>query len=507
MNKPYPTKTQPHIPSHWTSERILNRTLQTIAPLPSQEGYARALASIFSMHIHRNELIDDGLSPDELPAPSAIVVAPTGQGKTYLLRKMAEALELNVITVDCSTLVAEGFKGASLSERLVGAKEAAKSRESFERSILLLDEVDKLAKQTSIGNGMTNLLQLFNGSTLALATSGGKSEQINTSRFTVLLGGAFEGLDEIIQNRVCPKPKIGFGSEPVKDKLSKAELMQQATVEDLVKFGLMRELLGRIGTILSIPPLGTEDYRQLLNAETGSLRKRYHNYLSNLYGVSFEITERGVEAIAQKCMAAATGARAVNPIVNDLMRGAIEAAEAESTICKITLDADEDGCCLHYEHGPRSYAFRSLDRVEKPDELPWHPVKANNLPALTRKLCRYYRNAGGNPEHLPQLEAFLNCTLMYLFAKTRPDERTFESLEKLARVVHRSNPKSPYDIIMGDACYLLTPEYKAFDKLYDSWMQRHLVSALQTIMGYIQEKHGVCCVRLEAKHLPPQRIR
>lgn len=79
-----------------TTESIYQMTLQHVAPLPSQAAYAHNLASIFSMHIHRNELIDNGLSPDELPAPSALVVAPTGQGKTFLVRKMAECLNLHV---------------------------------------------------------------------------------------------------------------------------------------------------------------------------------------------------------------------------------------------------------------------------------------------------------------------------------------------------------------------------------------------------------------------------
>ena len=486
----------------WTSEKILKQTLQHVAPLPSQESYARSLASIFAMHIHRNDLIDDGLSPDELPTPSAIVVAPTGQGKTYLLRKMAECLDLNIITVDCSTLVAEGFKGASLSERLVGAKEAATSRDSFERSILFLDEVDKLAKQTSIGNGMTNLLQLFNGSTLALSTNGGKSEQINISRFTVLLGGAFEGLENIIQNRVSPKPKIGFGSEPAQNKLSTAELMQQATIEDLAKFGLMREFLGRIGTILSIPPLGKEDFRQLLNAESGSLRRRYHNYLSHLYGVDLEISSSCVNVVAEKCMAASTGARAANPLVDHWMRQAISAVEEDCSICKVVLDANEEDCFLRYEHGERSYAYRSPVREQSLDKMQWYTVEAADTKELTKKLCRYYRNAGGKLDTLPELEAFLDCTLMYLHTKVRPGEFCYESLEKLARATYRSNKKSPYDIIMGDANYLSTPEYELFDRNYTPWTRQHLTNALRVIMAHLQEKRGACRVRFDVPRMP-----
>ena len=115
------------------------------------------LAMILAMHINRNLLMDDGYTPDDLPAPSAIIVAPTGQGKTFLLRKMVKALELNLITVDCSTLVGESYKGVSLSQRIAGAMEEAKDEQVFSRSILFFDEVDKLcATGTSYSSGMTS---------------------------------------------------------------------------------------------------------------------------------------------------------------------------------------------------------------------------------------------------------------------------------------------------------------------------------------------------------------
>ena len=93
-----------------TSQQILDKVLaESIAPLPSQAGYAKALAEIFSLHLRKNILMDDGFSPDELPSLSSLVVAPTGQGKTFLLRKMTECLGINLITVDCSTPVAENY--------------------------------------------------------------------------------------------------------------------------------------------------------------------------------------------------------------------------------------------------------------------------------------------------------------------------------------------------------------------------------------------------------------
>ena len=103
-----------------TTAEILEKAKGHVAPLPSQAGYMKSLAGLLAMHMNRNLLIDDGYAPDDLPVPSIIVVAPSGQGKTYLLRKMVKALDLNLITVDCSTLVGESYKGVSLSQRIAG---------------------------------------------------------------------------------------------------------------------------------------------------------------------------------------------------------------------------------------------------------------------------------------------------------------------------------------------------------------------------------------------------
>lgn len=183
-----------------TTAQILEKVKGNVAPLPSQAAYMKQLAGLLAMHMNRNLLMDEGYAPDDFSVPSAIVVAPTGQGKTFLLRKMVGVLDLNLITVDCGTLVGESYKGVSLSQRIAGA---------------------------------------------------------------------FVGLEEIIRARICPRSKIGFDAGTAVNKTD-AECMQMVTADDLEKFGLMRELLDHIGTILILPPLGLEDYKLLLNTGSGS---------------------------------------------------------------------------------------------------------------------------------------------------------------------------------------------------------------------------------------------
>ena len=478
-----------------TSDDIFERTRKMVAPLPCQEEYLRQLASILSFHIHRNHLIDEGYLTDDLPPMSAIVVAPTGQGKTFLLRKMAEAAELNLITIDCSTLAAEGWKGVSLSQRLLTAQRETKDPKAFERSIMFLDEVDKLrlwGTNSDQGNPMNNILQLYNSGCVTAEGCSRESVNIDIKRFTVLLGGAFEGVEKIIKERQTPQSRIGFGREE-KKKLSKAERFKQVTKEDLVAYGMLPELVGRIGTILTIEPLTLEDYRQLLRGENGSIQCQYRNYLRGLYGVSVDITDAAADNIAQACTDSSGGTRAATPIINELMRGALSAVEQDATINAVILDTKGEDLFVRYEHGARGYCFS--DDTEA--ELPTHRLKGKNIVGLADKLCRYYRKAEGDLTVLPVLQAFLECTFEYLAANAIDEEFCFSSLEKLARTVQHEGQSSKFELLMG-GCGIKS--YDRFCALYTPSTQRDLVIALQQIMDYLESYYGRAHIQFAVKN-------
>lgn len=472
-----------------TTAQVLEKVKDSVAPLPSQKEYMKNLAMILAMHINRNLLIDDGYASDDLPAPSAIIVAPTGQGKTFLLRKMVKALELNLITVDCSTLVGESYKGVSLSQRIAGAMEEAKDERTFSRSILFFDEVDKLCTTgTNYSSGMTSILQLFNGGSVAVSKDDRTSRSIDVSRFTILMGGAFAGLEDIIRQRICPRTKIGFDSRGT-EKKTDAECMLEVTTEDLTRYGLMRELLGRTGTILVIPPLNKEDYVQLLNAETGSIRRKYETYFQEMYDVQFEMTEAGTKCLADRSMMSATGARAVFPLVNNLMRSAVTEIEENPQVCKIILDSDGKECCIRYERGERTLG-KVEQKAQQPEELLWHTVKAKSTDALIRKLCRYYRNTGGDANMLAQLEVFLNCAIPHLYGGCRKEDFMFASLQKLAGITKRDGNNSGFDNIMRRSFWVSKEAYNKYLEMYTPWMCQNVQSALENISVYLLCKHG-----------------
>lgn len=494
---------------HITADDIFNRTMRSVAALPCQEEYLRQLSAILSFHLHRNEILDLGFSADNLPALSAIVVAPTGQGKTFLLRKMAEAAHINLITVDASSLAAEGWKGVSLGTQLLNMKNTIRDDRVFERSILMIDEVDKIrmwGTRQDQGNPTSNLLQLFNSGFYTAEDANKNAVEINTRRFTVLLGGAFSGIEDIIQNRICPKGKVGFLESESRCKRSAAELMQMVTLDDLKEYGMLQEFLGRVGTILTIPSLSLADYRQLLSADTGSIKAKYDTYFRKLYGVRFQISEAGTEEIARKCMKLSTGARAVNPLVNDLLRSAIAEVERNTEVCEVILDAGDNGHFIRYISGTRGWGLYNLQPRPKKEfyrgnhRLSGCKIRAKCFPALVNKLCRYYRNAGGAEYRIPELEAFLNCSLLYLFEYCRKEDQTFESLIKLAKQVDRKgNDRSVFENMVCPK--MKDHEFcKDFMCIYHKDLQRHLEDALEVIRRYMVEMNGDATFYLELKH-------
>ncbi len=478
-----------------SSRETFDKTMQCVAPLPCQQAYVRQLASILAFHVNKNILLDDGYTPDALPTVSAIVVAPTGTGKTYLLRKMAACLDLNLITIDCSTLAAEGWKGVGLGQRLLAAKEEVKNTDMFERSVLFLDEVDKLrfwGTEHDQGNPMVNILQMYNAGTVTAEGTKKETVNIDIRRFTVILGGAFEGLPEIIQKRFQQNRTIGFSRAEGNPQYSKAELLQKVKLEDLAAYGMMPELLGRIGTILTIPPLGLDDYRQLLNTDTGSVRIKYQNYLRDLFGVQFEITSAGTEWLTQMCMNSGSGARAALSLVNDMMQDALAKLEEDDSISRLVLNAEGDKCCILYEHGNRSYCYHDPARIN----LPEHIIHAKSTSALAQKLCRYFRKAGGAEKHIPELHAFLECSLEYLKASSPPEDFCFESLEKLARTIQPSKSFSTFDDLMYRRN---TKAYRTFKDICTAQTPLQLIHDLQMIMEYLEQRHQKEVVKFKLK--------
>lgn len=481
-----------------TADEIFEKAMATMAPLPSQESCARDLCAIFSYHLVKTKLMDAGFGADELPQQHAIMVAPTGAGKTYLLKHIAKVCDVNMIFMDGSNMTREGWKGATFSQQLLTARNALQNPVKFANSILFVDEADKMSLRPDGNNGgnvMDNLLQLFNGGEVAVESEDRQVDTIDISRFTIIMGGAFAGLEDIIRKRITPKAKIGFGSASADKEVDERALLQFATPEDLQAYGMKKELIARLGSVININPLGIEDYRRLLTAEVGSVQANYRNLFSYGYGVDFDVTDEAVRRIAEQCSKATTGARAMTPIVNAVMREGIATIDRDKSINKVLLSADETGCCLRYEHGPRS--TDCIGRVELNSKSP-HRLPGESIETVLNQFCEEYQAVGADPAFVPEFKAFLGTALAYIDATCRPSEFNLDNLRKLACAAHKAkrNHTSPFDIIITDQLLNsphhspLSVHYEAFTKLWSRDTAQRISKALTLIRQRMVAEHN-----------------
>lgn len=482
--------------NYLTEDQIYQATLDRVAPLPCQEQYIRELASIFSYHTKKNILIDSGYDPQELPQQSVMVVAPSGQGKTHILQEMAKICKTNVITIDGSMLCKEGWKGVSLGQQLLAAKNCIRNDDLFERSIVFIDECDKLRQwntEHDQSNAQVNLLQLYNAESLIAEGEGREPTPIYINRFTVILAGAFAGLEDIVRRRVMPQRKIGFSRVESKE-METGELIKMACQEDLVEYGMMRELIGRIGSLVFINPMRYEDYHQLILAENGYAYK-YETFFSSFHGVSIEITNSAVKAIADACIHSTMGARAVSPMINDLMREAMSVVERDEMINKVVLDATEGNCCLSYEYGIRAETIIGNNSISVETMEPY--VLEGTVHKIVAQLCDIYLETNGSATSLPELRIFLKTSLQYMVTEVNDEDVTFGALVKMAEITKDDMPgcKTTYEILIeraineGTGSSLLSKYFEKYKVMQNPNTMRRVTAALRCIINYVYKNY------------------
>lgn len=484
-----------------TADEIFQTALTKIAPLPCQESYLRELAAIFAFHMRKNALMDRGFQASELPAQHAIVVAPTGAGKTFVFREMARMLDLNTIILDGSSMSRDGWKGSSFGQQLLASRKECPDQRRWEASLVLVDEIDKARlynNSNDQGNVQDNLLQLFNNGVVSVENSDRSSENLYVGRFTIILGGAFSGLEKIIEQRIAPRNTIGFIHKYDTERHAPAEWMQHTSVADIEKYGIKRELLGRIGSVITIDPMKEEDYRALLISKNGSIQRRYRDYFIHSSGVDFAITEKAVRFLCKFCQKESTGARAVNPAINDLMRSAIIMVDRDASINKVILDAEESACVLRYEYGERL----CVPLAQKGKHIKPYTMRAKDITTLTDKLCLFYQELP-HPCFKKEVMTFLGLALSYLNQYTSPNDFCFESLEKLAHATDKSanDQKSVFDIMISEV--LKNPTHdRCFDIMYEDLSQQwtpsythNLTNALICLRNLIEDRHKCAAIQ------------
>ena len=310
---------------------------------------AKKIISV-AVYNHYKRVATNTMDDIEIEKSNMLMIGPTGCGKTYLVKTLARLLDVPLAIADATSLTEAGYIGddiESVVSKLLAA--ADNDVEKAERGIIFIDEIDKIAKKKNTNSRdvsgesvQQGMLKLLEGAQVEVPVGANSKNAmvplatVNTRNILFICGGAFPELEDIIKERLTKTASIGFNSE-LKDKYDKdKDILSKVTVEDIRKFGMIPEFIGRLPIIFTLQGLSKEMMVKILKEPKNAILKQYQKLLE-LDEVKLEFTDDALEAIAEKALERDTGARALRSIIEDFMLDIMYEIPKDDNIGRVTI--------------------------------------------------------------------------------------------------------------------------------------------------------------------------